>query len=331
MDQILKQRNPVYDIVKGIGIILVVFGHTLKGNNAGDFIYSFHMPLFFIISGILYNEASKDKYVVKQIKHILIPYFIFAVLTYLYWRFFEVKFRKVSTGIDFESQFVNILFPMNGDYLFNTVLWFLPCLFICMLLLHVIPYKKTKYISSLYLILSVSFVTIFDYRFPNIEVPFWGNTVMHALPFVLLGYLIKPYVSNKIGTIINTALAIALLCGIYLIKCQNDMRSNVYGYGYICYFLIAIVATACIYIISSKLINVKWLKYIGMNSLIIMLIHEPIKRIIIAVYSMILKQDVVLIRSSIFHSIVITSIVIVFTLPFIILINKKLKFLIGQF
>lgn len=79
------------DIFKGILIILVVFGHATQGiqsnmnvlNNPGyesvsfikNMIYSFHMPAFFIASGLLFNSFEKKlniEYLAKKVKKLLI-------------------------------------------------------------------------------------------------------------------------------------------------------------------------------------------------------------------------------------------------------------------
>lgn len=49
------QKKNYIDIAKGIGIILVILGHSGVNSEIKDFIYGFHMPLFFVISGYLYN------------------------------------------------------------------------------------------------------------------------------------------------------------------------------------------------------------------------------------------------------------------------------------
>lgn len=64
-------RDKTIDVLKGIGIILVVIGHSGCPNLLKDFIYSFHMPLFFIASGYFFNEnylESKKKYFEKKYK-----------------------------------------------------------------------------------------------------------------------------------------------------------------------------------------------------------------------------------------------------------------------
>lgn len=48
-----SQQSRVISIIKGLGIILMVIGHT--NSPFRDFIYLFHMPLFYMISGFLFN------------------------------------------------------------------------------------------------------------------------------------------------------------------------------------------------------------------------------------------------------------------------------------
>ena len=89
------------DIAKGIGIILVIFGHTLRGvPGLVNFIYSFHVPLFFVISGFFYSPSKNDNtklFILKKVKTLLIPFFSFYLLSYLYWFFVEQSFRPSTS------------------------------------------------------------------------------------------------------------------------------------------------------------------------------------------------------------------------------------------
>ena len=62
------------DCLKALGIYLVILGHTLKDSYLSVWIYSFHMPLFFILSGYLIgaksNISDKKEYL-KRKKQIL--------------------------------------------------------------------------------------------------------------------------------------------------------------------------------------------------------------------------------------------------------------------
>lgn len=90
-----KERLTYLDVAKGIGILLVVIGHVYAFNRQivdrffVIWLYSFHMPLFFIISGMLIaykDEKDIWKFVKKRIKGILIPYVFFSI-------FFNNSFR----------------------------------------------------------------------------------------------------------------------------------------------------------------------------------------------------------------------------------------------
>lgn len=56
-----KQRISWIDVTKGIAIYLVILGHSLIGLKVNDYIFAFHMPLFFIASGLLFREKSIKK------------------------------------------------------------------------------------------------------------------------------------------------------------------------------------------------------------------------------------------------------------------------------
>lgn len=51
-----NKRNDTYDIVKGIAIILMVIGHSGCPYYLKNYIYLFHMPIFYFVSGYFFNE-----------------------------------------------------------------------------------------------------------------------------------------------------------------------------------------------------------------------------------------------------------------------------------
>lgn len=91
-EKITNKRDYNVDIAKGIAIILVVIGHMNHFFSYEDLIptiiYSFHMPLFIILSGYVFNyhpEISQKEYICKRFGQIMKPYFIFAAITFLYY------------------------------------------------------------------------------------------------------------------------------------------------------------------------------------------------------------------------------------------------------
>ena len=94
-----KKRLDYLDMAKGVGIFLVVLGHIeYLSESAMRWIYSFHMPLFFVIGGILaYQKEPESPYMLKaqwrrRAKGILIPYASFSIMM-LTMRVFELIFQ----------------------------------------------------------------------------------------------------------------------------------------------------------------------------------------------------------------------------------------------
>lgn len=74
------KRFDEIDILKSIGIILIIMGHIGFGGGFDFYIHAFHMPMFYIISGFLYKHSSLTfkEFAVKKAKGLLIRYYVFA-------------------------------------------------------------------------------------------------------------------------------------------------------------------------------------------------------------------------------------------------------------
>lgn len=132
-----KQHFRTIDIAKGIGIILVVMGHALNQTTTDPkwvnilhyLIYSFHMPLFFVLSGflgvkILTMQSFQERvnYILKRAVRLLVPYFVIGFL------YIPVKLKLDSYAVmPFEPiDTLKLLIGNNPD----VSLWFLYILFI---------------------------------------------------------------------------------------------------------------------------------------------------------------------------------------------------------
>ncbi len=93
----MKNRSYWVDYAKAIGILLVVYGHVLRGlydanilfskefyELSDSVVYSFHMPLFFFLSGLFfYNSLLKYggiKLIKNKIDTIIYPYIIWSII-----------------------------------------------------------------------------------------------------------------------------------------------------------------------------------------------------------------------------------------------------------
>ena len=84
------------DILRGIAIFLVVFGHITHIAELRNYIWGFHIPIFFFISGLLvkpdkYN--SFNDFLRNKIRNLIIPYIIFYLVTLCYYILIESHVR----------------------------------------------------------------------------------------------------------------------------------------------------------------------------------------------------------------------------------------------
>ena len=84
MEKIIKKRDVEIDLVKGLAIILMVIGHT--ETPAQNFIYLFHMAVFFMSSGYFHKDrVSEDipsvlQFVIRKIKGLWLPYALWTAI-----------------------------------------------------------------------------------------------------------------------------------------------------------------------------------------------------------------------------------------------------------
>lgn len=76
-----RTRVGYIDIAKAIGIVLVIIGHTVSSDTeCKRILYAFHMPLFFILSGMVAKPSAQQKRYVQKCKSLMIPYVIWGLV-----------------------------------------------------------------------------------------------------------------------------------------------------------------------------------------------------------------------------------------------------------
>jgi fucose 4-O-acetylase-like acetyltransferase len=134
-------RSNVVDIVKGIAILLVVYGHTAQGlvhrgwwagpgaSYSRTFIYSFHMPAFFFVAGLFVTgsiaKRGNKRFAVDKLKTILYPYVLFAIISAA----IEPWIGRFKSGTKPFHWDVFLLNLADGE-----ASWFLFVLFVCLML-----------------------------------------------------------------------------------------------------------------------------------------------------------------------------------------------------
>lgn len=187
----VEKRFDFIDYAKTIGIFLICIGHFLpEGSLLKIIFYSFHVPIFFIISGFLFKreEFHFELYFEKQVNRILKPYIIYFIISALLYIFIEPK--KLL-------QLPEMFLMLNGRTLWNDPLWFLPVIFFsnCLLgLLYQLLQKwgKKAFNSILFFVCCGMFFFTFLFDYFNIKsTPFAVNLLVHMFGYACIGVSIR--------------------------------------------------------------------------------------------------------------------------------------------
>ena len=182
-----SKRVDTFVIMKFFGIMMVIIGHMT--HYFEHVIFSFHMPLFFIIAGYFYHSKGIKESFAKDVKHLIYPYVLTAlaiVLTYLscsvvienvdikYWL---IAMVYGSGSVNHSSLLLSKVPPIGA-------IWFLLALFWCKNIYNVVNHytKKSMIVSFL---LSVAAILLDKYliNLPLAILPGIGAVMFYALGF----------------------------------------------------------------------------------------------------------------------------------------------------
>ncbi len=130
------------DTLKGLLILLVIWGHSTGSHGTHNYLGSFYMPAFFMASGYTMNKnlkLSMRKYLANRAIAIIGPYLLFSVL----WIGYSCLKQLIApSGFSVVSAVTSIFLPYSGRpngsvYIF----WFLPCIFLAQTIFSLVLYN----------------------------------------------------------------------------------------------------------------------------------------------------------------------------------------------
>ena len=167
-------RDSSIDIAKGIGIILVVWGHQFENCPIHDWIYLFHMPLFFFLGGCFIKNESYPVFLYKKVRTLFLPFLFFysssLVLKIILYRLKESNWEFLFNEYFFDTRSIN--YP----------LWFIVCLFVAMNVYYFI--RRSRYEAIL---IAMSFCIAGLLYYKNIRLPIYLTQSLLAIGFIYLG------------------------------------------------------------------------------------------------------------------------------------------------
>ncbi|UFK68879.1 acyltransferase family protein [Limosilactobacillus reuteri] len=272
-----KVRDKSLDIIRG-SILLVVLGH-ISGIpfELKKYIYSFHIPLFFFVSGYLFNFAkyryfSYKEFIKYKAKKYILPYFrmglicllLFGIVYPLFAEGFSKQYMLQST-----KYVLGLLYSRGGpNYMaWSSPLWFLTALFIAEIIFFVVLKFNFKYPLIVFGILAIlSYIYSITIKIP---LPWNIDVAMFAVLFMYLGFITHKYNLTKH---INLPVFLLLIVIFVLSVAYNneiDMNLRNYGNGFLTIISGTIGTVICLQI-ARLLKENKILEFYGKNTLFIM-------------------------------------------------------------
>ncbi len=268
-----KKRIPYLDVAKAICIFLMVVGHHTTNETLLIYIYSFHMPALFAISGILYKPRSW----IKTILSFGIPVAFYSLLNLIYLLVIsEIKINQVFTK-ELLFRFFHYRYGL-GDGLFMGD-WFIWALIALRLLwgdIHLLGFIRKYFI---YITIFTIIYMTFESHLITIEVLsrgyFWGRAIP-SLPFFCMGLYIKnkkwdPKEMPNYHLIFIIPIVILIMINGYC-----SINENEYGFSYLIFYLTAICSTIFLFKIASYIRESKAITIISKGTLLILGLHIPI-------------------------------------------------------
>lgn len=274
----MQTRDISVDIAKGIGIILVVWGHS--SSPCKLLLYSFHMPLFFFLAGFfLKNEPFKD-FLYKKFRTLFVPFCFFYIVSLIikipFFIFFKYNIKETIRLLEDGTMFSLVKVDCS--------LWFLACLITTLFLWYCIEHFLRSLILKISAVV-VLFVLGLFFASKQIFPPMYFGQACIVLPFIMMGNLYRVKFKGKrtewtfVGGILLFALSYPLR------QSPTNISLMLVDSNFLLYIIPALSGIIVVVNLSELLVKyqckkttmlTRELSKIGVLSLFIMALHEDL-------------------------------------------------------
>lgn len=339
-----NERLDWLDILKCLVIYLVILGHVLDSevrsspDSYGFYIYSFHMPLFFAISGsAFYLQNSRRNFNFLELlknksKSLLWPYLTLNIIAiFIYYFNFGILAKNYNVSPLFEK-IAGIFYSNELEFLGpSNATWFLLTLF----LVNIAFFLIAQYFNDKenLLIIASCIICSFGYsmslRNSDFHAPWHFETAPIALLFFTIGYVIIQHM-DKVKLIIGgkkrQVIIVLILFPIGFMCARSNHYISMAGnqYGSFMRFFGAVVAFSTIcYIIAVNAPKFKIFKFIGRNTIVILAFHVPM----MSTMNNLSDTTANLVE---YHPIIAGTIIFILMIPICYIFDRWIPFVIGR-
>ena len=281
-----KKRIVWIDQLRGLAFYTVILGHMSIGKGLKNWMYSFHMPLFFMISGLNLNieriyRTDFKSFVLRLMKKMLVPYLWLQMISFVLR--FAVSIINDKT-VPVRDYLIGILVGNNNIIgAPSNPLYYVLLLFLAQVGLWVVIRiaKGNKGLMGVMLsVLSVGSVCL-----QRIDFPWHINVIPTAMLLIFIGRLLMDgylAIRDKLEEMnkgIYVGISVVLLVVGYVLSRYNgriSIHGNFYGEEFMIFLVCAIASSVAIAMLVMLLPESKALTFIGANTFFYMGIHKPL-------------------------------------------------------
>lgn len=272
------------DLLKGFGIFLVVWGHTMTPRSV--YIYSFHMPLFFFLSGFVHKNKPWAHFFWGKVNGLYVPYVVFTIFSWVFYFLRHLWYERYAV-LNAHLVKLSSLVTGNANNGGNNPIWFLTCIFGVSLIFWLISngIKNSKLVWTVVIGLS-----LVGYGLSIFKMRLWFNThiALTGIVFYAVGYTVKMRGWLAYLNQINWWTLVAIIGageGLHLAAAYGNihlsgirwvnMAGNVMG-NYFLFYLSAFGGILAFLAIGYRIGSLNILNLLGVNSLVILGMHKPL-------------------------------------------------------
>lgn len=199
------QRVAFVDNARAIGIVLVVAGHApALPAIVSNFIFAFHMLLFFLLSGLVVPSERLRMDIGKRARllarSLLVPYVVYFVISFVYW--LVAKRHGLRAGVyealPWWDPIVGFLYGSGDGLYVNVVLWFLPCLYLVSIVHHALCKVMPRAgVTAGAALVAGAFVLATSSGAHSVRWPWSADCALIGLFFFSIGALCNPFLRPR--------------------------------------------------------------------------------------------------------------------------------------
>lgn len=271
------------DLSKGIGMLLVILGHcAFFGGQIHNLIFAFHMPLFFILSGMVFKPRKGEKNIAfRKAKVLLVPYLVFcgigivASILIPAWRH-ELSMKGIIYDI----------YLGNPENIHVSSIWFLVCMYWVVMIAHYIFKIENANIRVIIVLIIAGigfgfaeYNSYFGFLLDG-RLPFCIDVAFVATLFFFIGRLMKGLIKYEEEMDVRMFIILGGSVLLFTIAYMSNGRTNLHAltFNNIFLYLVESITGSITIIILCKVIDNKWgklriirgIRWIGRYSLIIL-------------------------------------------------------------